>query len=252
MTTLHVERGGAGASLLVLLHGLGANASVWKPLLGELAPLWPGRWIAPDLRGHGRSPFEGPYGFATHAADVAELVAAETDGPVLVVGHSFGGVVGALLGSGLFGIEVTRLFAFGVKLEWAAAEIAGSQAMAKKAPRVYPDRADAVASFLKGAGLIGLVSADDEDAIRSVTEAEGGYRVRFDPRVFGGAGPAIAPLFGLARCPFRLAAGDADPMVSLAQMQPLDPDAFLFPKAGHNPHVEQPSAVAKAVAEMCK
>lgn len=203
MTALHVERGGTGASLLVLLHGLGANASVWKPLLGELAPHWPGRWIAPDLRGHGRSPFEGPYGFATHAADVAERVAAEAadaGGPVFVVGHSFGGVVGALLASGLFGVEVARLFAFGVKLEWTAAEIAGSQAISRKPPRVFPDRRDAVTSFLKGAGLAGSRGADDEDAVRAVTEVEGGYRVRFDPRVFAGVGPAIPPLFGLVKC----------------------------------------------------
>lgn len=52
--------------------------------------------------------------------------------------------------------------------------------------------------------------------------------------------------------PLRLAAGDADPMVTLTQMQPLDPGAFLFPNAGHNPHVEQPAAVWQAIAEMCK
>ena len=64
---LHVERGGTGEPLLVLLHGMGANATVWKPLLPFVAAQWPGRWIAPDLRGHGRSPCQPPYGCGVHA-----------------------------------------------------------------------------------------------------------------------------------------------------------------------------------------
>ena len=65
--------GGTGDPLLLLLHGLGATAAVWRRLLPLVAESWPGRWAAPDLRGHGLSMNEAPYGYAVHAADVAEL-----------------------------------------------------------------------------------------------------------------------------------------------------------------------------------
>ena len=51
---LHVERGGAGADLIVLLYGLGATGVVWHGLTA-LIERRGARWMAPDLRGHGRS-----------------------------------------------------------------------------------------------------------------------------------------------------------------------------------------------------
>ena len=79
-----VARGGSGDRLLVLLHGMGANASVWERLLPLIERSWRGRWLAPDLRGHGRSAPDGPYGFGVHAADVAGVIEAEPPGAVFV------------------------------------------------------------------------------------------------------------------------------------------------------------------------
>ena len=47
--------GGAGEPVLLLLHGLGATADVWDGWRPLLAERWPGRWLAPDLPGHGGS-----------------------------------------------------------------------------------------------------------------------------------------------------------------------------------------------------
>ena len=252
MTTkreLHVERGGAsGRGTLLLLHGLGANASVWQPLLAEITRQWPGRWLAPDLRGHGRSFSAGPYGFGTHAADVAALVADPADGPVHVLGHSFGGVVGALLASGLFGPQVARLFAFGVKLAWTAGEISKGHELSRRARRVFADREEAVSSYLKGAGLVGLVDPRSAEATSSVVEVAGGHQVRLDPGVFACVGPAIPPLFALVKCPWRLAAGETDPMVTLAETRQVDAAALAIAGAGHNAHLERPDAVWKAAS----
>src|SRR5262245_37275966 len=52
---VYSETVGSGSPSLVLLHGLGQNGAVWRPLLAELSG-WPGRIVIPDLRGHGRSP----------------------------------------------------------------------------------------------------------------------------------------------------------------------------------------------------
>ena len=47
-----------------------------------------------------------PYGFAVHAADMAALATELGASRVTVLGHSFGGVVGAVLGGGWFGVDV--------------------------------------------------------------------------------------------------------------------------------------------------
>jgi pimeloyl-ACP methyl ester carboxylesterase len=244
---LRTARGGTGQDLLVLLHGLGANASVWNAMMPFVERSWPGRWIAPDFRGHGRSPFVGPYGFGTHAADVASLIADETHG-VFVVGHSCGGAVGAMLATGWFGPRIAKLFAFGVKLKWSPEEIAKSRELAGKPARVFPSRAEAIERYLKTAGLFGIVSPDSDDAAIGVTEVPGGYQVRMDPRVFGAVGPSIPAIFSQVTVPFRLAAGANDPMVTGGEMTQIDRSARVFVGAGHNVHCEQPEKLWRAIS----
>lgn len=244
--SLWVARGGAGQDLLVLLHGLGANASVWNPMMPLIEQSWHGRWIAPDFRGHGRSPFVGPYGFGAHAADIASLIADESQ-KIFVVGHSFGGAVGAMLATGWFGPRIAKLFAFGVKLKWSAEEIAKSHELAGKPSRIFPSRAEAIERYLKTAGLFGLISPDSDDATLGVTEVPGGYRVRMDPRVYGAVGPSIPAIFSQVTVPFRLAAGDNDTMVNVRDMTEIDKSARVFVGAGHNVHCEQPEKLWRAI-----
>jgi pimeloyl-ACP methyl ester carboxylesterase len=52
---LRVQQGGSGDPVLLLLHGLGATGDVWDGWRPLLARRWPGRWLAPDLPGHGGS-----------------------------------------------------------------------------------------------------------------------------------------------------------------------------------------------------
>jgi pimeloyl-ACP methyl ester carboxylesterase len=237
------DTGGDGEDLLLLLHGLGATAAVWRRLLPLLERDRPGRWAAPDLRGHGRSIAEPPYGYGVHAADMAALAAELGAVRVTVLAHSFGGVVGALLGSGEFGVAVDRVVAVGTKLEWTAEEEAGARALAGRPGKVFATRDEAAARHLALAGLRGLASPDDEVALAGVRQVEGGWTVALDNRVFSAVGPSVPGI--LARClaPLHLAAGEGDPMGSLAAMQSLDPEARLIPGAGHNPHWESPAAV---------
>jgi pimeloyl-ACP methyl ester carboxylesterase len=245
---LWVAQRGEGERLLVLLHGLGANASVWNPMISEIERSWEGRWIAPDFRGHGRSPFVGPYGYGSHAADIASLIADEAPGDVFVVGHSFGGVVGAMLATGWFGPPIAKLFAFGVKLKWSAEEIAKSKELAGKPVRVFPGRSEAIERYLKIAGLFGLISPESDDAAVGVTDSPGGYQVRMDPRVFGAVGPSIPSILSQAMAPLRLAAGGKDPMVNAKDMLQIDKAALIFDGAGHNVHCEQPKRLWQAIS----
>lgn len=241
-------RGGEGERLLVLLHGMGANASVWEPLLSIAERSWGGRWLAPDLRGHGRSVREGPYGIGAHAADVAALIEAEAPGPVTLVGHSFGGAVAALVGSGWFGPRVSAVIAFGVKIEWTEAEIDKARDMARRPAPVFATHEEAALRYLKISGLAGLAAPDSATAVAGVLGGDGRYQAAMDPRAYGAVGPSIAGLLRLAAAPLRLAAGERDPMVTLEQMQRIDPAAEVFPGVGHNAHWEAPDRVWRFIA----
>jgi pimeloyl-ACP methyl ester carboxylesterase len=235
--------GGSSGPLLLLLHGLGATGAVWTRLLAQFQDAWPGRWAAPDLRGHGLSLTEAPYGFGMHAADMAEL-AAELEAPsVTVLGHSFGGVVGAVLGSGWYGVDVDRVVALGVKMDWTEDEVARAQAMSRRPPQVFGSSAEAADRHLKLAGLRDLVDPADPVAQAGVRVARGGWIAALDPRAFGAVGPSVETVLARSAAPLRLAAGSADPMVGLDSMRRVDPDAVLLDGAGHNAHWEAPEAV---------
>ncbi|RDI53274.1 alpha/beta fold hydrolase [Nocardia mexicana] len=90
MPDLHVHRfGPADGPLVLALHGLTGHGRRWEALAAEHLP--DVRIVAPDLRGHGRSPALPPWTFETVVDDIARLLAGE---PAVVLGHSFGGAAG--------------------------------------------------------------------------------------------------------------------------------------------------------------
>ena len=240
--------GGSGDELLLLLHGLGATGAVWDRLLPLVEASWPGSWAVPDLRGHGRSPAEPPYGYAVHAADVAALVAGAGATRVTVLGHSFGGVVGAVLAGGWYGVQVSRVVAVGVKIDWTDDEVARARSLAARPPQVFATAAEAAERHLRLAGLTGLVSPEDPVALTGVRAADGGFAVAFDPRAFGAVGPPVEEVLSRSVAPLRLAAGAGDPMVGLDAMRRVDPGAVLLEGVGHNAHWEAPEAVWSLVS----
>ena len=235
--------GGTGDSLLLLLHGLGATAAVWRRLLPLVEESWDGRWAAPDLRGHGLSLTEPPYGYGVHAADMAELATELGASRVTVLGHSFGGVIGAVLGSGLYGVPVDRVVAVGVKVDWTDDEVARAQAMSRRPPQVFANSLEAAERHLKLAGLRDLVDPADPVARAGVRIGDGGWVAALDPRAFGAVGPSVETVLSRSAVPLRLAAGAQDPMVGLDAMRRVDPDAVRLDGVGHNAHWEAPDAV---------
>lgn len=85
---LHCETWGEGdRPSLVCVHGLTAHGARFAPIAHE--PLCAQfQIVAPDLRGHGHSGWEPPWGLGEHLDDLLETVPASAR---LWVGHSFGG-----------------------------------------------------------------------------------------------------------------------------------------------------------------
>jgi pimeloyl-ACP methyl ester carboxylesterase len=110
-------RGGAGAPIVVLLHGHGRSR--WDSL--RRASAWVDRAALvalPDLRGHGDAPGRGSLGRREPADVVRVLAEAEARAPghpVILVGHSLGAVV-AIHAAALrarAGVPVAEVHAFG-------------------------------------------------------------------------------------------------------------------------------------------
>src|SRR5712691_6635333 len=81
---------------VLLLHGLGVGGSVWQAFARRLLPDLAA--VAPDLRGHGQSDAP-PSGYTPtdYAMDLVVLISDELPGPLPVVGHSLGALVGLRL-----------------------------------------------------------------------------------------------------------------------------------------------------------
>lgn len=80
---------------LVFCHGWTLDSRIWEPIIGPLASRHPNlRLLCHDLRGHGRSDPTRP-GSATIAQladDLADLLRGPVGGPVVLAGHSMGGM----------------------------------------------------------------------------------------------------------------------------------------------------------------
>lgn len=81
-----------GERRALLIHGLSSDAGSWWRVASDLAD---DGWMvaAPDLRSHGRSPTAVDHRVVTMATDVAQL----GEGWDLIVGHSLGGSIAAVL-----------------------------------------------------------------------------------------------------------------------------------------------------------
>lgn len=226
---LECDRGGSGDKLLVLLHGLGATRDVWSAMLSQ--GRWDGSWIAPDLRGHGASAHADGYALEAHAGDVAETIGGGWR-EITVLGHSMGGAIALALAGGAQGVQPNRVFGLGIKVAWSDDELAGLERMASAPVKWFAAREDALARYLKVAGL----AASDRPGI---VEGERGWRLAADPAAARIGPPPMTRLIAAMKAPFHLARGAADRMVSLEQLRAYDGEALDIPDAGHNAMVDR-------------
>jgi N-formylmaleamate deformylase len=95
---IHYTRTGGSKPPLILLHGLTANGACWTPLTHVIEGDYD--VIMPDARGHGKSsvPDYG-YRYEDLANDVVGLIEALRLPPPILIGHSMGGMIAAVVAS---------------------------------------------------------------------------------------------------------------------------------------------------------
>ncbi|MEU4427650.1 alpha/beta fold hydrolase [Actinoplanes sp. NPDC024001] len=232
---LRVRGGGEGGPHLLLLHGLGATADVWSRWAPVLADHWPGRWLAPDLPGHGGSAPLPEYTFEALAEALIPLV--EPSGRTVVLGHSLGGVVALALAARS---PVTAVAGLGIKVAWSDGELERAQALARRPVSWFGSRDEALARHLRVSGLAGLLAEDDPAALAGVREEDGRWRLALDPRAFGVGAPDMAGLLARSPAPVTLARGEHDAMNTDEQLAGLGVPVVTLAGLGHNAHVESP------------
>ncbi len=94
---LHViEEGSTNRQVAILIHGWSSSWYALSPLLGLLSQRF--RCLAVDLPGYGQSPPPDERITIPFYADLlAEFIAQVSDGPVVLIGHSMGGMTSATL-----------------------------------------------------------------------------------------------------------------------------------------------------------
>lgn len=235
---MRVHEGGSGEPVLLLLHGLGATGDVWRGWWSLLARRWPGRWLAPDLPGHGGSRPLAEYTFDSLAGAVASTVG--PDASPVVLGHSLGGVVGLALASGRFAVPVRAVIGLGIKVVWAGEDLQRARAAAERPPAWFGSREEAAARYLRVSGLAGLLAADDPAVNAGLREQNGKWRLAMDPLALGVGAPDMPRLLARSQAPVILARGENDPMNTDEQLARLGAPTLTLPRLGHNAHAESP------------
>lgn len=168
---------------------------------------------APDLLGHGRSSWAAPWTLEANVAALTALLDASADGPVPVVGHSFGGAVALHLAAARPDLVAALVLldpAIGVDGAWMR-EIADAMLTSPD----YPDPAEARAEKANGSWAdvdVAVLDAELDEHLATLPGGRYGWRISL---------PAMMSYWSqLAREPVLPPAGIATTLVRAAKTSP--------------------------------
>lgn len=266
---------------MVLAHGWAVDARLWRPVSAALrhnSGLPAVRVLRYDHRGHGRS---DPVGAATMTLDrladdlAALLPALVPDGPLVLAGHSMGGMTLIELARRHPGLVAERVAGIGLVATAsgglahatlglpprAAAAVFAVERWVYASPlftrRVAFSRHPSVVA--PGLRWLLLGAAAAPDAVRITTRCVAGCR----PATMAGFRPALAGYDGdaalreLARVPTAVLVGSRDrltPVPAARRITAALPSAELtvYPGAGHMLPVERVAGVAARLAALVR
>jgi pimeloyl-ACP methyl ester carboxylesterase len=256
--------GGAGPALL-LVHGIGSNATTWRPAVVHLAERH--TVIVPDLPAHGESDNPpGDYSLGAFAAALRDLLALLDAPRATLVGHSLGGGIAlqtaylfpelverlALVSSGGLGTDVHPLLR--------AATLPGSELVLPllAATRVL-EAGDAVGRGLARLGIpVPLRVAEVWEGLRHLNAPQARHAFVHTARaVIGPSGQrvsAVSRLYLAEPLPTLIVWGGGDRIIPAAHGEAAAEvlpgcRLELFEKSGHFPHRSEPRRFARVLAD---
>ncbi|MGL6291172.1 MAG: alpha/beta fold hydrolase [Silanimonas sp.] len=253
---VQLEAGPADAPRIVLLHGFTGTKENWLPLMAELAATH--RVIAPDLPGWGESQREAgaDYGVVAQSDRVAAWLASLSLTPDLLVGHSMGGHITALVAA-RHPERVQRialLSAAGMPFEM---NDFGRSVLDGGHPFAVEDRATLDR-------YLGLVFTDPpfvpwpvDRAFIAQRVADRGFEQDVLAQMRGGEAFAVQPLLGDIAAPTLLLWCDDDRVIdpssaALYAAGLRDSRTVMLPGCGHMPMMAAVDATAAALAEAAR
>ncbi|WIM88081.1 alpha/beta hydrolase [Candidatus Mycobacterium wuenschmannii] len=240
-----------GPSVL-MLHGGGLHAHTFD-LVGNLVSRH-ARCVALDLRGHGESGWAGPgqYGASAIADDIDAVVCALQLAPVVVVGHSVGGM-GAMVWAarspeGLAALMIVDV-APGMNQEGT-----GSVHEFVAANPTFTDLDDVDRFFARG--TTPSVAAGDSAAANLRWDANGRLAFKYDTAQFAGIdlplGDELRAVAARIDAPTRVLRGQRSKVIdneAAAELAGLIPGASwaVVPDAGHTIQSSNPAGLAAEI-----
>ncbi|HEU0192518.1 MAG TPA: alpha/beta hydrolase [Mycobacterium sp.] len=168
--------GPAGPVRMLAIHGLTGHGRRWQRLTTDHLP--DVAVAAPDLLGHGRSSWAAPWTIDANVRALAALLDETAGGPVVVVGHSFGGAIALHLAAARPDLVAALVLldpAIGLDGAWMA-DIAAAMLGSPD----YPDRAEARAEKANGSWSdvdATLLDAELDEHLVALPNGRYGWRI---------------------------------------------------------------------------
>ncbi|MBI4544578.1 MAG: alpha/beta fold hydrolase [Gemmatimonadetes bacterium] len=250
---MHWQEAGRGEPVL-LVHGFPFDSSLWEPQLERLPRRW--RWLAPDLRGFGRTEGGvggGPYGMELFAEDLAALLEELGVTRAVVCGVSMGGYIAmAMVRS--YPERVRALVLCDTK---AGAETEqGKKGRAELAERVLAEGSSALVAGLLPRLLAERTRREQPELVQWLSGVMESVSPQTAARGLAGmaARADSTELLSRIAVPTLVLVGAEDVISGVAEAEGMaggipDGRIMVIPAAGHLPNLEQPPAFNRALVQ---
>lgn len=254
--------GDGGGVPLVLLHGMGDGADVWRATVAALRQWHRGDILAPDLPGHWGSAWQdnGYYRLSGMATQIAGALTPLVQGPVRLIGHSLGGRIGACIAAtGTMALQDLALVDMAPEAAEAGLAAVHAHIDALNHPPFDADRLAAIAAARLGLADQAAIAAYLQGA---VTALPPGARHAVDPAVIeldatlDGIATDMWDLLARIPCPVTVLRGAhsgvvSGPVAHRTALQVRQCQGFaVIAGAGHAVPLEQPRALSEALLRL--
>lgn len=258
-----VEEGSPTRQKAILIHGWSSSSYAMTPLAGLLSQRF--HCISVDLPGYGSSPpFEGRTTIQRYAELIEDFIQEVSSGPVVLVGHSMGGMIGITVNIDA-PVLVERMVLIGPTITGKLSQTVNTMVspvnmierfglgslIVSAVERLYvgvTDRLMRPVSFADRSGI----TEEDYARLRADARRPGQGRVRAECFFAMRDHDLSGKLKGI-ETPTLVIWGAEDNTVPLRDAGVLEDewpetDLRILPKAGHWPHFESPSITRRLVA----